>query len=77
MGIACNGRNIENIKLSIDRIKFTGVISEGVFYSKEKKTKIYGHFSLFDKVILKNEEYEDPVSGEKKIAETNYLVLGS
>ncbi len=77
MGMPINGRNAKNIKNAINRIKTTQVQSEGIFYSKEKKLKIFDLFSIFDRVILKDEKYEDPITGEKKVAETNYLVLGS
>lgn len=77
MGISENGRNIKKVRNAIDKIKFTGVVSEGVFYNKEKRTKIYDHFSLFERIISKDEEYEDPLTGVKKTAETNFLVLGS
>ncbi len=65
MGIAETGPNIKNIKNAINRIKTTQVQSEGIFYSKEKKSKISDLFSIFDRVILKNEEYEDPITSEK------------
>jgi len=77
MNIAETGLNIKIIKNAIKRISSTKVESEGIFYSKEKETKINDFFSLFDRVILKDEKYEDTSTGEIKIAETNYLVLGS
>ena len=58
------------VRESLERIRMTGIKSEGAFYYKGRKQWISKIFGLYDSLIFKGERLED---GE--IAETNLLYL--
>ena len=66
------GYNYQQIKKAIERIQMTGIKSIGTFYSKEGKQWVEDIFSLYDRVVFKGKELPN-----NKIAESNYLFLGS
>jgi hypothetical protein len=71
MGISSSGgKNYRKVKKAIERIRMTGIKSEGSYYHKGKKQWITSVFGLYDGVIFRGEQLNDG-----KIAETNYLYL--
>jgi len=66
------GENYRMIKKALERIKTTTIKSVGTFYSKEGKQWVDDNFSLYDRVVFKGKELP-----ENKIADDNYLFLGS
>jgi len=52
MDVAPSGRIWRQIKLGLQRIIFTGIVSKGTFYSKEKKRWIEDAFHLYDRVVI-------------------------
>ena len=72
MGITTSGgKNYRKTKEALERIRMTGIKSEGAFYHKGKKQWISSVFGLYDGVVFKGEQLEDGT-----IAETNLLYLG-
>ena len=73
MGItSAGGDNYQRIKKALERIRMTGIKSEGAFYHKGKKEWISSVFGLYDGVIFRGEQLEDG-----SIAEINLLYLGN
>jgi len=73
MGISESaGENYRMIKKALERIRATTIKSVGTFYSKEGKQWVDDNFSLYDRVVFKGKELP-----ENKIADDNYLFLGS
>jgi hypothetical protein len=64
------GKNYRKVKEALERIRMTGIKSEGAFYHKGKKQWISSVFGLYDGIIFKGEQLEDGT-----IAETNLLYL--
>jgi hypothetical protein len=64
------GKNYSMVRKSLERIRMTGIKSEGTFYHKGRKQWLSKVFGLYDSIIFKGERIEDG-----KIAETNYLYL--
>ena len=73
MGISESaGENYRMIKKALERIRATTIKSIGTFYSKEGKQWVDDNFSLYDRIVFKGKELP-----ENKIADDNYLFLGS
>ena len=72
MEITDAGDNYQRIKKALEKIQMTGVKSVGTFYAKGKKRWIEDIFHLYDRVVFKGKELPN-----NKIAESNYLFLGS
>jgi len=73
MGISKSaGENYRMIKKALERIRATTIKSVGTFYSKEGKKWVDDNFSLYERVVFKGKELP-----ENKIADDNYLFLGS
>ena len=73
MGItSAGGNNYQRIKKALERIRMTGIKSEGAFYHKGKKEWISSVFGLYDGVIFRGEQLEDG-----SITEINLLYLGN
>jgi len=70
MGVTNAGDNYQRIKKALERIRMTGIKSEGAFYHKGKKKWISAVFGLYDTVIFRGEQLEDG-----SIAEINLLYL--
>jgi len=71
MGISTSGgKNYRKVKEALERIRMTGIKSEGAFYHKGKKQWISSVFGLYDGIIFKGKQLEDGT-----IAETNLLYL--
>ena len=66
------GENYRMIKKALERIKTTTIKSVGTFYLKEGKQWVDDNFSLYERVVFKGKELP-----ENKIADDNYLFLGS
>ena len=64
------GKNYRKVKEALERIRMTGIKSEGAFYHKGKKQWISSVFGLYDGIVFKGEQLEDGT-----IAETNLLYL--
>jgi len=64
------GKNYRKVKEALERIRMTGIKSEGAFYHKGKKQWISSVFGLYDGIIFKGKQLEDGT-----IAETNLLYL--
>ena len=64
------GKIYRMIRKALERIKMTGIKSEGAFYHKGKKEWISKVFGLYDGIIFKGEK-----SKEGTIAESNLLYL--
>lgn len=73
MGITCSGKTDKEIKAAFLRISSAMVESKRTFYSKLKKRWIEANFHLYDQVVYHGEEMLE----EDKVADTNYLYLGS
>jgi len=72
MGITDAGDNYQRIKKALERIRMTGIKSEGAFYHKGKKEWTSKVFGLYDSIIFRGEKLEDG-----SIAEKNLLYLGN
>ena len=73
MGISESaGENYRMIKKALERIRATTIKSVGTFFSKEGKQWVDDNFSLYERVVFKGKELP-----ENKIADDNYLFLGS
>lgn len=73
MGITTSGgKNYRKAKEALERIRMTGIKSEGAFYHKGKKEWISKVFGLYDSIIFRGEKLEDG-----SIAEKNFLYLGN
>ena len=73
MGITTSGgKNYRKVKEALERIRMTGIKSEGAFYHKGKKEWISKVFGLYDSIIFRGAELEDG-----SIAEKNLLYLGN
>lgn len=73
MGITTSGgKNYRKAKEALERIRMTGIKSEGAFYHKGKKEWISKVFGLYDSIIFRGEKLEDG-----SIAEKNLLYLGN
>jgi len=73
MGISESaGENYRMIKKALERIRATTIKSAGTFFSKEGKQWVDDNFSLYERVVFKGKELP-----ENKIADDNYLFLGS
>jgi len=66
------GKNYRKVKEALERIRMTGIKSEGAFYHKGKKEWISKVFGLYDSIIFRGEKLEDG-----SIAEKNLLSLGN
>lgn len=66
------GKNYRKVKEALERIRMTGIKSEGAFYHKGKKEWISKVFGLYDSIIFRGAELEDG-----SIAEKNLLYLGN
>ena len=66
------GKNYRKVKKALERIRMTGIKSEGAFYHKGKKEWISKVFGLYDSIIFRGAELEDG-----SIAEKNLLYLGN
>jgi len=66
------GSEYKEIKRALERIKATTIKSIGTFYSKEGKQWIDDTFGLYDRIVFKGKKLPNG-----KIADTNYLFLGS
>ncbi|GAG65677.1 unnamed protein product, partial [marine sediment metagenome] len=66
------GKNYRKVKEALERIRMTGIKSEGAFYHKGKKEWISKVFGLYDSIIFKGAKLEDG-----SIAEKNLLYLGN
>jgi len=66
------GVQYKKIKEALERIGATRIKSKGTFYSKKRKEWIEDAFGLYDRVIFKGKTLPNG-----KIADTNYLFLGS
>jgi len=66
------GVQYKKIKEALERIGATRIKSKGTFYSKKRKEWIEDVFGLYDRVIFKGKTLPNG-----KIADTNYLFLGS
>ncbi len=73
MGITTSGgKNYRKVKEALERIRMTGIKSEGAFYHKGQKEWISKVFGLYDSIIFRGEKLEDG-----SIAEKNLLYLGN
>ena len=73
MGITTSGgKNYRKVKEALERIRMTGIKSEGAFYHKGKKEWISKVFGLYDSIIFRGAQLEDG-----SIAEKNLLYLGN
>ena len=73
MGITTSGgKNYRKVKEALERIRMTGIKSEGAFYHKGKKEWISKVFGLYDSIIFRGEKLEGG-----SIAEKNLLYLGN
>jgi hypothetical protein len=72
VGINTGGSNYEKVKEALERIKFTGIRSEGTFYHKGRKEWISKSFNLYSDIIFKGSQLPDGT-----IAETNLLFLSN
>ncbi len=73
MGITTSGgKNYRKVKEALERIRMTGIKSEGAFYHKGKKEWISKVFGLYDSIIFRGGQLEDG-----SIAEKNLLYLGN
>jgi len=66
------GKNYRKVKEALERIRMTGIKSEGAFYHKGQKEWISKVFGLYDSIIFRGEKLEDG-----SIAEKNLLYLGN
>jgi len=66
------GKNYRKAKEALERIRMTGIKSEGAFYHKGKKEWLSKVFGLYDSIIFRGEQLEDG-----SIAEKNLLYLGN
>ena len=66
------GKNYRKVKEALERIRMTGIKSEGAFYHKGKKEWLSKVFGLYDSIIFRGEQLEDG-----SIAEKNLLYLGN
>ncbi|MGE4357999.1 MAG: replication initiator protein A [Candidatus Omnitrophota bacterium] len=66
------GKNYRKVKESLERIRMTGIKSEGAFYHKGQKEWITKAFGLYDSIIFRGERLEDGIVSEK-----NLLFLGN
>src|SRR5665648_914224 len=72
MGITTSGgKNYRKVKEALERIRMTGIKSEGAFYHKGQKEWISKVFGLYD-IIIRGGQLEDG-----SIAEKNLLYLGN
>ena len=69
---ASGGKNYRKVKEALERIRMTGIKSEGAFYHKGKKEWLSKVFGLYDSIIFRGEQLEDG-----SIAEKNLLYLGN
>ena len=69
---ASGGKNYRKVKEALERIRMTGIKSEGAFYHKSKKEWLSKVFGLYDSIIFRGEQLEDG-----SIAEKNLLYLGN
>src|SRR5665648_241671 len=73
MGITTSGgKNYRKVKEALERIRMTGIKSEGAFYHKGQKEWISKVFGLYDSIIFRGGQLEDG-----SIAEKNLLYLGN
>jgi len=73
MGITTSGgKNYRKVKEALERIRMTGIKSEGAFYHKGKKEWISKVFGLYDSIIFRGGQLEDG-----SITEKNLLYLGN
>ena len=73
MGITTSGgKNYRKVKEALERIRMTGIKSEGTFYHKGQKEWISKVFGLYDSIIFRGGQLEDG-----SIAEKNLLYLGN
>jgi len=70
--IDLGGMQYRKTKEALERITTTSIKSKGTFYNKEKKEWIEDVFHLYDRVVFKGKTLPND-----KIADTNYLFLGS
>jgi hypothetical protein len=66
------GKNYRKVKESLERIRMTGIKSEGAFYHKGQKEWITKAFGLYDSIVFRGERLEDGTVSEK-----NLLFLGN
>src|SRR5665648_245385 len=66
------GKNYRKVKEALERIRMTGIKSEGAFYHKGQKEWISKVFGLYDSIIFRGGQLEDG-----SIAEKNLLYLGN
>jgi len=66
------GKNYRKVKEALERIRMTGIKSEGAFYHKGKKEWLSKIFGLYDSIIFRGEQLEDG-----SISEKNLLYLGN
>jgi len=72
IGISTGGSNYGKVKEALERIKFTGIRSEGTFYHKGRREWISKSFNLYSDIIFKGSQLPDG-----RIAETNLLYLSN
>lgn len=72
LGLPDSGKNIQNIKQALKRVKAATIESRGAFYSKSEAKWIEDVFSLYERVIFKGERLPDGT-----VADKNYIYLGS
>ena len=66
------GKNYRKVKEALERIRMTGIKSEGAFYHKGQKEWISKVFGLYDSIIFRGGQLEDG-----SITEKNLLYLGN
>ena len=66
------GSQYKKIKEALERVRATTIKSVGTFYLKEGKQWVDDNFGLYERVVFKGKELP-----ENKIADDNYLFLGS
>src|SRR5665648_343838 len=73
MGITTSGgKNYRKVKEALERIRMTGIKSEGAFYHKGQKEWISKVFGLYDSIVFRGGQLEDG-----SITEKNLLYLGN
>lgn len=72
VGVDTGGAQYRKVKEALERIKFTGIKSQGTFYSKAKEEWIDDVFTLYERIIFQGSKMPDG-----RIAERNYLFLNS
>lgn len=70
-----DGKNIQNIKTSIKRLKSLTLISEETFYDNSKKKFVTNMFNIFDRVLFKGEGTQEEISEKGNFIWLNRIIL--